>query len=263
MTGTATDAAAAAAPALAGRVVLVAGAHGGLGSAAAQACARAGATVVLLGRKLPKLNRLYDGIAKAGGEALLYPLDLEGAAPDDYAELAERIGNELGRLDGVLHCAAEFKGLTPLLHTDPADFARALHVNLTARWWLTQACLPLLAQAPDAAVVFAVDDLALTGRAFWGGYGLAQHGLATLVGMLDAELGPNSPVRVSGLQPGPMRTTLRGRAYVADSDTDARDPAEYAQACVDLLSPAGARYRGRILAPDPGSRLPATGSRPQ
>ena len=235
--------------ALDGRVVLVAGAHGGLGAAASEACARAGATVVLLGRKVPRLNRLHDTIAKAGGEALLYPLDLEGAAPDDYAELAARLGEELGRLDGLLHCAAEFKGLTPLLHTDPADFARALHVNLTARWWLTQACLPLLSQAPDAAVVFAIDDLALTGRAFWGGYGIAQQGLATLVAMLDAELGPTSPVRVSGLQPGPMRTTLRGRAFMADQDQDARDPAVWAGACVALLSPAGAQHRGQVWKP--------------
>ncbi|TAK38216.1 MAG: SDR family NAD(P)-dependent oxidoreductase [Lysobacteraceae bacterium] len=237
------------APVLAGRVVLVAGAHGGLGSAASQACARAGAIVVLLGRKVPKLNRLHDAIVKDGGQALLYPMDLEGAAPDDYAELAERIGQELGRLDGVLHCAAEFKGLTPLLHTDPADFARALHVNLTARWWLTQACLPLLQQAPDAAVVFAIDDLDLTGRAFWGGYGIAQQALATLVGMLDAELGAASPVRVAGLQPGPMRTTLRGRAYMADQDRDARDPANWAGACVELLSAAGAAHRGRVWKP--------------
>jgi NAD(P)-dependent dehydrogenase (short-subunit alcohol dehydrogenase family) len=226
-------------------VVLVAGAHGGLGSAASLACARAGATVVLLGRKLPKLNRLYDALAAEGPEPLLYPLDLEGAAPDDYAELAARIETEVGRLDGLLHCAAEFRGLTPLAHTDPADFARALHIGLTARWWLTQACLPLLSKAPGAAVVFAVDDLALTGKAFWGGYGIAQHGLAALIAMLQAELGAGGP-RISGLQPGPMRTTLRGRAFVADEDQDARDPSAYAAACVDLLSAAGAAYRGRI-----------------
>jgi len=201
--------------------------------------------VVLLGRRVPKLNRLYDGIVAEGAEALIYPLDLEGAAPDNYADMAARIEAELGRLDGVVHCAAEFRGLTPLLHTDPADFARALHVGLTARWWLTQACLPLLSRAPDPAVVFALDDLALTGKAFWGGYGIAQHGLAALVGMLQAELGEQG-VRISGFQPGPMRTTLRGRAYVADQDTDSRDPSAYAQACVDLLSPAGAACRGTV-----------------
>lgn len=234
--------------ALQDRVVLVAGAHGGLGSAAAVACARAGATVVMLGRKVPKLNRVYDAVAAVGPEALLYPLDLEGASADDYAELAQRIEAELGRLDGVLHCAANFPGLTPLLQTDPAAFARAIHVNLTARWWLTQACLPLLAKADDAAVVFVVDDPARVSKAYWGGYGLAQHSLAGLVGMLQSELA-SSKIRVSGLQPGPMRTPLRARAYVEENDRVARDPEAYAQACVTLLSPAGAAHKGEVWAP--------------
>lgn len=233
--------------ALKDRVVLVAGAHGGLGSEASIACARAGATVVLLGRKVAKLNRVYDAVAAAGPEPLLYPLDLEGASADDYAEMATRIGSELGRLDGVLHCAAEFRGLTPLQQTDPADFARAIHVNLTARWWLSQACLPLLAQAEDPALVFAVDDPVRAGGAYWGGYGLAQHALIGLVGMLQAELGPK--VRVAGLQPGPMRTPLRAKAYLEEGNRQAREPATYAEACVTLLSSAGAAHRGRIWAP--------------
>ena len=78
-------------PALKGRVILVTGAHGGLGAAASVACARAGATVVLLGRKVPRLTRVYDAVAAAGPEPLLYPLDLEGASADDNTEMAERI----------------------------------------------------------------------------------------------------------------------------------------------------------------------------
>ena len=227
------------------RVILVSGAHGGLGSAAAVACARAGATVVLLGRKLPKLNRVYDAVAQAGAEPLLYPLDLEGASPDDYAELADRLRSELGHLDGVLHCAVEFKGLTPLEHTDPAAFARVMHVNLTAPWWLSQACLPLLRQAQDAALVFALDDLQRVGQPYWGAYGIAQHGLAAMVGMLHAELASSS-VRVSALQPGPMRTGLRSRAYADDNDLQAREATDYADACVTLLSSAGAAHRGQV-----------------
>ncbi len=235
-------------PVLKERVVLVTGAHGGLGSAASLACARAGATVILLGRKVPKLKRLHDAIAREGVAPLLYPLDLEGASPDDYADLASRIEAELGRLDGLLHCAAEFRGLTPLEHTDPAAFARAVHVNLTAPWWLTQACLPLLRRADDGSVVFVLDDPARVGQAFWGGYGVAQHGLAALVGTLHAEL-TNSTVRISGLRPGPMRTALRAKAYVDDSDREACDPSAYADACVALLSPAGAAHRGTIFQP--------------
>ena len=103
-----------------GRVVLVAGAAGGLGAAASRACAAAGATVVLLGRKVAKLNRVYDSAAQLGPEPLLYPLDMEGASPDDYAELATRLASEVGRLDGLLHCAADFAGLTPFALADPA-----------------------------------------------------------------------------------------------------------------------------------------------
>lgn len=242
--------------ALAGRVVLVTGAHGGLGRAASLVCARAGATVVLLGRSTPKLNRVYDAITReADGtlpEPVNVPLDLEGATPDDYADLAARLDAQLGRLDGLLHCAAAFKGLTPLEHTDPAAFARSLHVNLTARWWLTQACLPLLRRADDSAVVFALDDAVRTSQAYWGAYGLAQQALAALVGMLHAELA-GSPVRVSGLQPGPMRTALRAQAYVEADDVLARDPADYVDACVTLLSPVGSAHRGEVWQPSSAS----------
>ncbi len=228
--------------------MLVVGAAGGLGAAASVACAAAGATVVLLGRKPTPLNRVYDAAKAVGPEPALYPLDLEGASPDDFDELAQRLETEFGRLDGVLHCAAEFKGLTPLQHTDPADFARAIHVDLTARWWLTQACLPLLSRSDAGAVVFAIDDPVRVGGtgAFWGGYGLAQAAQAALVPMLQAELGADGP-RISGLRPGPMRTGLRARAFQPNTDFKARAPETYAAACVELLSSAAADARGRVV----------------
>ena len=136
--------------------------------------------------------------------------------------------------------------IAPFLLT--AVFARAIHVNLTARWWLTQSCLPLLSRASDASVVFVVDDTDRVGSAYWGGYGVAQHGVEALVGMLHAEL-RNGPVRISALRPGPMRTTLRSRAYVDENDARARDAAEFAPACVTLLSSDGAAHRGQIWSP--------------
>ena len=235
---------------LEGRVVPVTGAHGGLGSAVAQASAAAGATVVLLGHKVPKLNRLYDRLLAAGTEPLIYPLDLEGAAPDDYLQLAERLDAEFGRLDGLVHCAAEFRGLTPVVHADPADFARSIHVGLTAPWWLTQATLPLLAKSADAAVVFTLDSAERVGAAYWGGYGVSQFGLQGVVRILHAELA-NSTVRVAGLAPGPMRTPLRARAWVEETDRQALDPSAYAPACVELLSAAGTAHRGTVWCPAP------------
>lgn len=234
--------------ALAGRVVLVTGAHGGLGAEAAKACARAGATVVLAGRKVPKLNRVYDAVKALGPEPAIYPLDLAGADPADYAALAERVATDLGGLHGLLHCAAEFSGLAPLEATDPEAFVRTLHVNLTAPWLLTQACLPWMRRHDDAAVVFVTDDPARVGKAYWGAYGLAKQGLAALVRQLSAETDA-TPVRVAGLEPGPMRTDLRARAYADEAQLRVPAPAAYAPACVHLLSPAGAAKRGQVWAP--------------
>lgn len=170
----------------------------------------AGATLVLLGRRLPWLNRVYDAVAQAGHEPLLYPLDLEGASPDDYAELADRLHAELGRLDGVLHCAAEFRGLTPLEHLDPAAFARAIHVNLTAPWWLLQACLPLL--APVGGCVGGAENTP------WRGPGLQ----AALWRLRHRPAWPAGDGRHAGCRTGQATTVRGGPAARPDAHAIAR-----------------------------------------
>ena len=235
------------ADALRGRVVLVTGACGGLGSAAAQAAAHAGATVVLLGRRVRALEKLYDAIKAQGApEPAIYPLNLEGATPADYQQLAETIERECGRLDGILHAAAQFEGLAPLSLVAPEDWIRALHVNLGASMLLTQACLPLLAKAADAGVVFVLDDPARVERAHWGGYAVAKAGIAALVRVWADEL-EKTPVRIHALLPGPMRTALRAKAYFAENPEKVPEPQRWADACVYLLAAADASLRGAVL----------------
>lgn len=239
--------AAPAAGSLADRVVLVVGATGALGSAAALAAGAAGATVVLLGRRVPALERLYDRLLAAGAPMpAIYPLDLAGAAPPDYAELAATIGRECGRLDGVLLAQAHFSALTPLELTAAEDWLKALHVNLGAPGLLLAACLPLLRGAPDAAIVAALEDAGRVGGAYWGGYGVAKQGLAGLLALLADEL-ENAKVRVHGLLPPPMKSTLRARAWVADRDAAAVDPVPVGAAMAALLAPLDAVPRGTVL----------------
>lgn len=246
---------------LAGRTVLVTGATGGLGQAAALAAARAGARLILSARNVRKLNRLYDAVAAVGPEPLLYPMDLEGATPDDHLELAQRVKDALGTLDGLLHCAAEFRALTPLEYTDPAHMARAMHINVTAPMWLTAALMPVLKAAEAAAVVFVVDDAEHAGKPFWGPYAISQQARAALVAQWASEMA-GSGVRISGLQPGPMRTALRGRATVEDLDPLLRYPEAYAADCVHLLGEGAREWNGRILrvqaahdCPPPGNAM--------
>ncbi len=229
------------------RVVVVTGAAGGLGRAAALAMARAGATTVLLGRKVRPLEKLYDEVAALGSpQPAIYPLDLEGASPRDYEELAESIERELGRLDGIVHAAAHFAGLQPAAAIDPLDWLRTLHVDLTAPFLLTQACLPLLSRSADAGVVFVFDDLERVGRAHWGAYGVAKHGLAGLFSILHQE-NESGPLRVHALLPPPMRTPLRRTAYFGENSLQLPKPEAVADAFVYLLSEAGAEARGKVL----------------
>lgn len=72
------------------RVILITGAGDGIGRAAAMDCARLGATVILLGRTLEKLESVSDEIESAGyGQPAIYPLDLRTATDEDYQELAD------------------------------------------------------------------------------------------------------------------------------------------------------------------------------
>ncbi|HVT32275.1 MAG TPA: SDR family NAD(P)-dependent oxidoreductase [Rhodanobacteraceae bacterium] len=236
-----------AADALRDRVVLVAGATGGLGRATSLAAAAAGATVVLLGRKVRALEALYDEIEQSGGaQPAVYPMDLAGATPRDHADLVAAIERECGRLDGLVHAAAHFDGLQPFDQQTPEEWARTQQVNVTAPFQITQAALPLMRKSSDAAIVFVLDDPARVGNAFWGGYGVAKHALAGLASIVHEET-ERSPVRTHALLPAPMRTVLRRAAYYGEDTLMHPEPDFAASAIVWLLGADGAAMRGTML----------------
>ncbi|WP_158886034.1 SDR family NAD(P)-dependent oxidoreductase [Rhodanobacter sp. L36] len=236
-----------AADTLAGRVVLVTGASGGLGSAVARAASRAGATVVITGKRKRQLEQLYDAMMKEGlSEPIIHPLDMEVATPREYAALAEGLERDLGRLDGIVHAAASFAGLTPIAMHKPDDWLRALHVNVSAPFALTQACMPLLMQASDSSVVFVLDDPALMQRAHWGSYGVSKAALERFVAILHEET-DSGPLRTHALLPAPMRTALRRLAYFGEDILQRPLPDVTAEAAVYLLSAQAMNARGSIL----------------
>ncbi|MDB5987270.1 MAG: family NAD(P)-dependent oxidoreductase [Nevskia sp.] len=196
------------------RVVLVTGAGDGLGRATALACARHGATLVLLGRTVKKLEAVYDLIESAGlAKPAIYPLNLAGATWNDYAEMAATIERELGQLDGVVHCAAHFSGFMPLADVGAREWVESLQVNLTAAYSLTRLCLPLLMQSADASVVFLADASGREPKAYRGAFGVAKYALEGMVKAWAEELEIHPTLRINSYDPGPMRTRLRVRGY--------------------------------------------------
>ena len=137
-----------------GRVILITGAGQGLGRAAALACARHGATVVLHGRNVPKLEAVYDEIEREGLlQPAIMPLDFSKATQSDLDGFAQAIQSTFGQLDGLFHSASHFVSpMTFELH-DLDTWMLHAKVNLAVPAALTRACLPLLKRADNAAVI--------------------------------------------------------------------------------------------------------------
>lgn len=233
---------------LAERVILVTGAGDGIGKAVSLACAAHGATLILLGRTVAKLETVYDAITAAGGpQPAIYPMDLEGAVPNDYQQLAQRVESELGRLDGLLHNAGLLGSLTPVEHYDPVEWLRVIQVNLNAPFLLTQACLPLLKRAPDASVLFTSSGVGRRGRAYWGAYSASKFAIEGLMQVLADELDENSRVRVNSINPGRVRTAMRAAAYPAENPAELLTPRDIVLPYLYLLGPDSRDVHGRAL----------------
>jgi NAD(P)-dependent dehydrogenase (short-subunit alcohol dehydrogenase family) len=230
---------------LADRVILITGAGDGIGKAVSLACGALGATAILLGRTVRKLEKVYDAIVEANGpKPAIYPMDLAGATAEHYAELKENVDKEFGRLDGLLHNAAHLKALSSVENSDPEDWALSFQVNVHAPYLLTRACLPLLRRSEDARIVFTADAGGRRGRAYWGAYAASKAAAECLMQVLADELEATPNVRVNGIDPGPTRTRLRQAAYPGKDPGSYKSPEAIADGYAYLLGPASREHNG-------------------
>jgi NAD(P)-dependent dehydrogenase (short-subunit alcohol dehydrogenase family) len=112
---------------------------------------------------------------------------------------------------------------------------------------LTQACLPLLRQAPDASVIFTSDRVGRCGKAYWGAYGVSKFGLEGLSQILAEELRDTSAIRVNSLDPGALRTDLRARTYPGMDPDQWPLPEVAVPAFLYLLGPDSRGVTGQAL----------------
>jgi NAD(P)-dependent dehydrogenase (short-subunit alcohol dehydrogenase family) len=231
---------------LANRILLITGSAEGIGRALARRCAGLGATVILLDKNVRGLESLYDEIVADGSpEPAIYPMDLKGAAPADYAALAATLDSEFGRLDGLVHNAAMLGTLTPLAYYDDELWFETLQTNLNAPYLLTRNCLDLLGRSDDASVLFLGDSVGRHGKAYWGAYGVAKAGIENLSQILADELEDNTTIRVNSYDPGAVRTALRLIAYPAENRDALALPGDVIDPCLYLLGPDSRGTTGR------------------
>lgn len=233
---------------LAGRVVLVTGAGGGLGRVLAIACAQRGATVVLHGRVVRKLEALYDEILAAGyPEPTILPLDLGTAKAEDFGNVASALQAQHGRIDAIVHTAVQLGSLGPIEHQAFDAWLSTVRVNLLAPFGLTRSLLPLLRAAPNASVVFTLDTRGQEPKAYWGAYAVAKAGLSALLAILADEWENTPALRVNGVVPGPMRSPLRTQTHPGDDNSRLPPPEAFVPLYLYLLDQQPKSESGAII----------------
>ena len=229
-------------------MVLVTGATGGVGRVLACAFARAGATVVLHGRVVRKLEALYDLIVDSGApEPAILPLDFEKAGSQDYADAAAAIDRQLGRLGAIVHCAGSLRRLAPVEHHTLDDWLSTLRVNLAAPAALTRAMLPMLRRAAAAKAIFTLDTRGHEPRAYWASYAAAMAGLEALVHVLADEWENTTNLAAIGVIPGPIASPMRRRTHPGDDRETLRPVESLVPLYLALLGPDAGQYRGKII----------------
>jgi NAD(P)-dependent dehydrogenase (short-subunit alcohol dehydrogenase family) len=230
------------------RVILVTGAGQGIGRAAALTYAAHGATVILHGRSVKKLENVYDEIeAKGGAQPIIFPLDLEKAEDKDFEAIAHAIKLQLGRLDGILHNAALIFNLTPLENQTLEKWQALLRVNLIAPFALTRACLQLLKASPDASVIMTSEVHGHSPAAYWGGFAVAKAGVEALVKIQAQEWERLPNLRINVLIPGPVHTPQRTKTHPGEIKHSLRQPQDLMPSYLYLMGPDSKSASGKTV----------------
>ena len=238
------------------RIVLVTGAGQGLGRATALALAAHGATVVLLGRSITKLEAVYDAIVAAGSpQPAIFPMDLEKACEADFETLAQTLHYQLRRLDGIVHCASAFEPPAPLAGQSPDRWPALFKTNVIAPFAINRACQALLSQAGNATVILIGESHGHAPAAYWGGFSVSKAALEAYF-KIQAEEWPGPPApRVHLVIPGPLNTPQRAQSHPGEDKTGLPGPEALAEDIVRLFQAGPDAPRGLILEWRPGQNV--------
>lgn len=210
---------------LTGKVIAVTGAGDGIGAVAAKTFASFGATVILMGRTVPKLEKVYDHIESAGWpQPAIYPICLEGASEKDYEDMHDRLEGAFGKLDGLLHNAGELGQRTPIANYKLSTWQKVMQVNVTAEFMMTKALLPLLEKSDSASIIFTTSGVGRVGKPFWGAYAISKFATEGMSQVLANELEDISNIRVNCINPGATRTRMRATAFPAEDPSTVKMP---------------------------------------
>lgn len=232
---------------LTNKIILVTGAGSGIGKEAALSYAKLGATVILLGKTVNKLEAVYDEIMSLGlAEPAIIPLDLKGASKQNYIDMSATIANQFGKLDGALLNASILGELTPFTQIHEQVFNDVMKVNVTAQYLLAQALIPTLLLADNASLVFTSSGVGNKGRAYWGAYSMSKFATEGMMEVIADEY-ENSNLRTNAINPGATNTNMRASAYPAEDKNSLATANDIMPLYIYLMSDDSLDINGQTL----------------
>jgi NAD(P)-dependent dehydrogenase (short-subunit alcohol dehydrogenase family) len=242
---------------LAGKVALVTGASGGLGTGFAVALAQAGADVVLAARRRPGLQATGCEVEKLGRSALMVETDVTD--PEACRAAVQAAVDRFGHLD-VLVNNAGLGTAVPALRETPEQFRQVIDVNLLGAYWMAQAAARLMPRG--SAIVNIASVLGLVKSYFpQAAYAASKAGLIGLTRDLNQQWSGRRGIRVNAVAPGYFRSEMTQaippgqlRDFIDRTSTLGRigEQHELDAAVVFLVSPASSYIAGVTLAVDGG-----------
>ncbi|HYK92402.1 MAG TPA: SDR family oxidoreductase, partial [Acidobacteriota bacterium] len=238
---------------LTGKVAVITGSTRGIGRAIAGAMAKAGARVVISGRKADQCDEVVSNLLNDGFDAL--PVACNVGRKEDLERLASETRRHFGRIDCLVLNAAINPYYGPLLQMPEEVFGKMVDSNLRSKLLLCSIVLPQMAQAGGGSAIVMSSIAGLAGSQRLGMYAITKSADMQLVRNLAVEWGPEE-IRVNGIAPGIVRTDF-SRALWEDPAIAAQaanyplrrfgEPGDVAGAAVFLASQAASWMNGQTI----------------
>src|SRR6202142_3431296 len=210
-----------------GRVVLIAGASGALGTVVTQAFLEAGASVA--------------AVSRSGSE-----ISADLTRPDEAARAVQTVLSRFKRLDVLLHLAGGFEGDTPVAQTDDGVWTRMFDLNLNAAFYCARAALPAMIEARYGRIVAIGSKTAVEPVATLAAYGASKAALVALVRTIALEV-KRSGVTANVVLPSVIDTPANRAASPGDDFSRWVRPESIARLLLWLASDAAADVNGAVV----------------
>lgn len=217
-----------------GRVAIVTGAGGAIGSAAARSLASQGASVALVEANQEAAAALQASIEEAGGTAAAIRADVSD--PEQVRGYVDETIDRFGKVDILFNNAAINGRMVPIVDYPLDVWRKVVSVNLDGVFYGMHFVLPHMIAQGSGNIVNTASVAGIIGHAEHGAYGATKHGVVGLTRIAAAEVAGKG-VRVNTLAPGPVNAPMM---HATEKMQTPDDPMEYRRRVLANI-PAG-RY---------------------